>query len=134
MGLEQEGRKDKFNGFSMERTFPNQEWRERFEEVHSFLLRNKRRLGIDDEKFRDSFTSWIDADYWLYGLLYYVVFKGRHIEREEDLIEEVRKEVWAKRRTRENGLLTEYQRNPNRLGNLRERIVRSLEIYRHYAE
>lgn len=131
--LEQESRKDKFDGFDMERVFPNQEWRERFVTVHSFLERNKRKLGLD-EKFHDSFTSWIDADYWLYGLLYHVVFQGESITNEQGLIEEMRREIHRKRWQRENGILTEYQRNPNRLGNLRERIVRSIEIYGNYAK
>ena len=130
--LEQESRPDKFDGFDMEQVFPNQEWKERFETVHSFLERNKRRLGLD-EKFRDSFTSWIDADYWLYGLLYHVVFLGKGFTDELGLIEKMRREIYHKRWQREGGLLTEYQRNPNRLGNLRERIVRSIEIYGGYA-
>lgn len=131
--MEQESRKDKFNGFDMKRVFPKQEWIERFRLVHSFLERNMRRLGLD-EKFHKSFSSWIDADYWLFGLLYYVVFEGKNIVREQGLVEEMRGEIYKKRRQRENGILTEYQRNPNRLGNLRERMARSMEIYNRHAE
>lgn len=133
VNLEQESRKDKFNGFDIEKTFPDHVWKERYVTIHEFLERNKRRLGLD-EKFKDSFTSWIDADYWLFGLFHYVLFKGKRIVREDELIEAIRKEVHAKRRQRENGILTEYQRNPNRIGNLRERIERSIDIYSRYAE
>lgn len=132
VSLEQESRKDKFNGFDMNKTFPNQDWKERFVIVRDFLEKNKNKLGLDEKNH--AFTSWIDADYWLYGLLYYVVFKGRYLSREQELIEEIKKEIHAKRWQRERGILTEYQRNPNRIGNLRDRIERSLLIYSHYAE
>lgn len=134
VGLEQESRKDKFNGFDIECTFPHQEWKERYVMVKTFLERTKSRkvLGLDEKN--NGFTSWIDADYWLYGLIYYVVFRGKHIVREQELINELRKEIREKRWSREKDVMTEYQRNPNRIGNLRERIERSLEIYSRYAE
>lgn len=130
--LEQESRKDKFNGFDIEQVFPNHEWKERFKEVKVFLDRNKNSLGLDSKY--NAFTSWIDTDYWLYGLLYYVLFKGKHLVREQELVEEIRKEIGLKRRVKEDGVPTEYQRNPNRIGNLRNRIAKSLEIYKRYAE
>lgn len=132
VNLEQEERKDKFNGFDMEQTFPNQEWKGRFEDVKAFLERHRKRMKLD-EKHANAFTSWIDADYWLFGLLWYVLFKGKHITREEELVVAIEKEIYTKRRIRENGLQTEYQRNPNRLGNLRERLAKSMEIYGHYV-
>ena len=134
VGLEQESRKDKFDGFDIERTFPHQEWKERYVKVRDFLERNKNRkmLGLDEKNY--AFTSWIDADYWLYGLIYHVVFRGKRIVREQELVRELRKEISEKRWSREKDVLTEYQRNPNRIGNLRERIGRSLEIYGRYAE
>ena len=132
VGLEQENRKDKFNGFSMQRTFPHQEWKERFVQVKAFLERNKKMMRLD-EKNKDAFTSWIDADYWLYGLLWWVVFKGKHLVREEELVEELRREIRLKRYMREKDAPTEYQRNPNRIGNLRDRMERSIYIYSRYA-
>lgn len=132
VNLEQESRKDKFDGFDIEQTFPNQIWKERFREIKAFLERNKGCLGLDEKN--DAFTSWIDADYWLSGLLYYVLFLGKHIKREGELLEEVKSEIYNKRHVKENGVPTEYQRNPNRIGNLRDRITRSLEIFDNYAE
>ena len=132
VNLEQESRKDKFDGFDMEQTFPNQIWKERFREVRIFLERNKGRLGLDGKN--DAFTSWIDADYWLFGLLYHVLFLGKHIVKEQELIEKVKNEIHNKRHVKEYGVPTEYQRNPNRIGNLRDRITRSLEIFDDYAE
>lgn len=54
--------------------------------------------------------------------------------REQELVRELRKEITDMRWSREKDVLTEYQRNPNRIGNLRERIGRSIEIYGRYAE
>lgn len=129
--LEQESRKDKFDGFDMEKAFPNQVWKERFKEVKAFLERNKGKLGLDLKY--NAFTSWIDADYWLFGLLYHVVFLGKQIVREQDLVEEIKKEIHRKRFVKVTGIPTEYQRNPNRIGNLRDRITRSIDIFKGYA-
>ena len=127
VGLEQNDRKDKFDSFKMETVFPNFEWRERFRTVKEFLENNKEYLGLDEKT--NAFKSWIDADYWLYGLLYYVVFKGMRINNHEELITSISEEI-SKKKT-DNG---DYSKNPNRIGNLRERIIRSIEIYKNYAE
>lgn len=132
VNLEQESRKDKFNGFSMEECFPNHEWKERFIKVREFLERNKAKLGLD-EKY-DAFTSWIDADYWLLGLLDTVLFKGKSLVKEDELTAKLINEIGEKRQQKEGEQATEYQRNPNRIGNLRDRIGRSLSIYASYAQ
>ena len=122
VGLEQESRKDKFDSFKIKTIFPNNEWRDRFLIVKDFLERNKSRLGLEKN---DAFTSWIDADYWLYGLLYRVLFKGLTIENEDDLIEKVGREIKVKRENKDD----EYVRNPNRIGNLRDRIIKSISLF-----
>lgn len=132
VNLEQERRKDKFSGFSIETCFPNQEWKDRFVIVKDFLERNKTKLGLD-EKY-GAFTSWIDADYWLFGLLDTVLFKGKTLVKEDELTTLLVEEINTKRPQREGESTTEYQKNPNRIGNLRERIKRSLEIYSGYAQ
>lgn len=132
VNLEQERRKDKFSGFSIETCFPNQEWKDRFVIVKDFLERNKTKLGLD-EKY-GAFTSWIDADYWLFGLLDTVLFKGKTLVKEDELTTLLVEEINTKRPQREGERATEYQKNPNRIGNLRERIKRSLEIYSDYAQ
>jgi len=132
VGLEQEDRKDKFDKFKIAETFPNQEWRERFKTVKTFLEKNKMRLGLDEKS--DAFKSWIDADYWLYGLLFCVVFKGMNITKEEDLIAAISKEVSEKKNPKDGKVGDDYSKNPNRVGNLRDRILRSIGIYEQYAE
>lgn len=132
VNLEQESRKDKFNGFSMEKCFPNHEWKERFIKVREFLERNKAKMGLD-EKY-DAFSSWIDADYWLFGLFDTVLFKGKSLVKEDELTAKLNNEISEKRQQKEGEQATEYQRNPNRIGNLRDRIGRSLSIYASYAQ
>lgn len=132
VNLEQERRKDKFSGFSIETCFPNQEWKDRFVIVKDFLERNKTKLGLD-EKY-GAFTSWIDADYWLFGLLDTVLFKGKTLVKEDELTTLLVEEINTKRPQREGEGATEYQKNPNRIGNLRERIKRSVDIYSGYAQ
>ena len=116
----------------MERCFPNQEWKDRFVIVKDFLERNKAKLGLD-EKY-GAFKSWIDADYWLFGLLDTVLFKGKTLVKEDELTTILVEEIDTKRQQKEKEKATEYQKNPNRIGNLRERIKRSLDIYSGYAQ
>lgn len=129
VNVEQDYRKDKFDSFKMAETFPNNEWKQRFTEVKAFLERNKKQLGL--ELKYNAFTSWIDADYWLFGLLYYLVFNGKKLSKENELIAEINKEILAKRSLPKDD---DYSKNPNRLGNLRDRMKLSIDIYKRYAE
>lgn len=128
VNVEQDDRKDKFNSFKMSLTFPNNEWKQRFLVVRTFLEKYKKQFGLD-EKY-SAFTSWIDADYWLFGLLYYVVFLGKTISKENELIADLKKEILAKRSLPKDD---DYAKNPNRLGNLRNRMMISIDIYGRYA-
>ncbi len=127
--LEQDDRKDKFDGFKMEEIFPQKEWVARFEIVKSFIESHKKDLGLDEKV--NAFTSWIDSDYWLFGLLYFVVFEGKKIVKDKELIDELRKEIKVKR---DLPPADDYSKNPNRLGNLRDRMKLSIDIYARYAE
>lgn len=129
VNVEQAGRKNKFDDFKMTETFPNNEWKQRFTEVKAFLERNKKQLGLDLKY--NAFTSWIDADYWLFGLLYYVVFKGKKLSKDNELIADIKKDILSKRSLPKDD---DYSKNPNRLGNLRDRMKLSIDIYKRYAE
>lgn len=128
VNIEQDDRKNKFNSFKMSATFPNNEWRGRFAIVKAFIEKHKDQLGLDLKY--NAFTSWIDADYWLFGLLYYVVFVGKNLSKEELLAAELKKAISEKRNLPKSD---DYAKNPNRLGNLRERLKHSIEIYGRYA-
>ena len=120
VGVEQESYEKKFDGFNFETTFPDECWKQRFIELHDAISTLSPSLGLNKD---NAFTSWIDADYWLFGLIYYLVFVGKKLKDDKTLlIDQMIKEIKKKRDT------AEYSKSPNRLGNLRERLLKSIEI------
>lgn len=126
VGLEQENRIDKFDGFAFNKVFANDLWAERFEKIRRVIDSIKGKMGLDEKK--TAFKGWIDADYWLFGLLYWMLFEGKTVSYEDSLIETLSDEIMKKKK---DGY---YSKNPNRLGNLRERIEASINIYKKYAK
>ena len=126
VGVEQESYEKKFDGFDFEATFPDECWKQRFIELHDAISILSPSLGLNKD---NAFTSWIDADYWLFGLIYYLVFVGKKLKDDKTLlIDQMTKEIKKKRDT------TEYSKSPNRLGNLRERLLKSIEIVGKYVQ
>ncbi len=76
----------------------------------------------------DSFKSWIDADYWMFGLIYNILFKGKSFVIKTGLINDIKNAIEAKKAD------TAYSKSPNRLGYLRERLVDSIEIFNREYE
>ena len=126
VGLEQENRIDKFDGFDFKMVFSKESWLDRFERIRNAVDGIKNKMELDEKRM--AFKGWIDADYWLFGLLYWMLFEGKTINFEDSLIKEVSEEIKKKKR---DGY---YSKNPNRLGNLRERINASINIYKKYAK
>jgi len=126
VGLEQENRVDKFDNFVFNKIFPNDCWQERFELIKKSLDSVKDLIGLEAKK--NAFKGWIDADYWLFGLLYWILFEGKEIVFDDELIKSISEEIQNKKDD------TYYSKNPNRLGNLRERISRSIQLYERYAK
>lgn len=128
LGLEQEDREQKFDGFSMEATFPNQCWKQRYVVLRESIERLKP-LFMLTGKGKNAFASWIDADYWLFGLIYYIVFKGGTLK---DNLVGLDKAIAGEVEEKKKG--DYYAKAPNRLGNLRERLDRSLTIIGVYVQ
>lgn len=126
VGLEQENRIDKFDGFDFKMAFSKESWLDRFERIRNAVDGIKYKMELDEKK--TAFKGWIDADYWLFGLLYWMLFEGKTVNFEDSLIKEVSEEIKKKK---SDGY---YAKNPNRLGNLRERINASINIYKKYAK
>lgn len=126
VNLEQDDRTDKFNKFDFNRTFPNNDWLQLYDSLYNSLNSIKVQLGLDAK--RQAFTSWVDADYWLFGLIYFVLFERKTIQFEKKLIDALAK-VIKEKRDDEN-----YSKNTNRLNNLRNRIQSSIDIYSAYAK
>lgn len=81
-------------------------------------------IGMASKKSSKLFTSWIDADYWLFGLIYFVLFEDKKVIINENLAGKIRKSIESKRNDRA------YSKSPNRLSNLRDRVSESISIYR----
>ena len=126
VNLEQDDRTDKFVKFDFNKTFPNNDWLQLYDSLYNSLNSIKVQLGLDAK--RQAFTSWVDADYWLFGLIYFVLFERKTIQFEKKLIDELAK-VIKEKRDDEN-----YSKNTNRLNNLRNRIQSSINIYSAYAK
>lgn len=132
---EQESRPEKFINFDFSSTFPTNCWRERFEILRQTIERIKTNIGLNE---RDSFKTWIDADYWLFGLIYHILFKNRTLkaslsrEKREGGTTTLQEEIMNMIRAKQGD--NNYVRNTNRLGNLRERLSESCEIYNKYVQ
>lgn len=132
---EQESRPEKFINFDFTSTFPTNCWRERFEILRQTIEQIKTNIGLNE---RDSFKTWIDADYWLFGLIYHILFKNRTLkaslsrEKREGGTTTLQEEIMNMIRAKQGD--NNYVRNTNRLGNLRDRLSESCEIYNKYVQ
>lgn len=126
LGLEQEEREDKFDGFDFSAIFPDDVIRDRYNKLREGVEQIKQYIHQDSD---GAFKSWIDADLWLLGLIYYVVFEGKDLSLEgnkgEDLKQAISEEINSKNEA--------YQKRSNALGHIRERIDKSIEIYSDYV-
>ena len=130
VGIEQESHEDKFDGFEMDKTFPNECWKERFKVLKTIIAELKEKLKSSKDKAKSDFDSWIDADYYLFGLIYYVLFEDKKITLTDSLIDELKSKINVIRQDK----LSSYSKSPNRLGYLRERLNDSIQIYAKYME
>lgn len=91
-------------------------------------------MGLKDNRI---FSSWYEADYWLFGLMYYVLFKGRKIREEYVAMDYRRRHVPLKSeieaaidRMRSD---SSFLKNSNRVTFIRNRLVESCNIYSSYV-
>ena len=126
VGVEQEDNETKFDGFDFDTVFPEDCWKQRFLVLRDTINALKSNLGLNKD---NAFTSWIDADYWLFGLIYYLVFEGKTLKPDKSgLVTELTRKIKTKRGNEY------YSKTPNRLGNLRERMKESIDIVRKYVQ
>lgn len=123
LGIEQEDKDDKFNKFKFEETFPENCWITRYDNLLVALITLRPNMQLND---KNAFVSWIDADYWLFGLIYWVVFKGRELNDEIlELCNTIKNKIKKKK--------SEYPKTPNQLGHTRERVIESIDIYEKHV-
>lgn len=94
----------------------------------------KLRMGLKDNTI---FYSWYEADYWLFGLMYYILFEGRQIREQYVVVndrgrhETLKSEIGtAIERMRRN---PSFLKNSNRVTFIRNRLVESCNIYSSYV-
>lgn len=133
--LEQEERSFKFNRFKFSAVFPDECWKTRFERLRQTLAELKPLMNLND---KNAFNTLFEADYWLFGCMYFILFEGKTIDIHKEiaaqkgvvqtLSSEISKEV---NRLKEDD---KYKKNANRLGNVRARIIGSYEIFMKYVQ
>ncbi len=126
LNLEQESRTDKFDKFNFKTTLGNDEWKERFKKLSQAITGLKDKMNLD-KKYPDAFKSWIDADYWLFGLIYWIVFKGKEINLERDWSMEITSKIEKAKSSSDS-----YQRSPNLLSHLRNRLYDSVSLIKNH--
>lgn len=135
LGIEQEDRVDKFNEFNFEKCFPSEVWKQRFISLKDTLQRIRPIMDLKDGK---SFGTWFEADYWLFGLFYVILFAGKSLKEDltrvngEGMAIALSGELMVKINVykQDQNLL----RNVNRLGNVRARLVESYNIFSQYVQ
>lgn len=133
---EQEMRSNKFDSFKFKRVFPDDCWQQRYHNLKQAVERLREYMPLKDDC---SFTTWMESDFWLFGLIYHIVFKGKLLN--DNLIHKynwkgrlVTTTLQRKMESTINKMKTqEYLKNTNRLGNLRERMKLSCDIYSNYV-
>ena len=124
-------RADLFGGFKFEEVFPNNSWKDCFLKAKETIDVLQNEMDLESKNNILLFKSWIDADYWLFGLLYFILFEKKSIDmtNSNSLANRIKEEIQEKKRDGTSS----YVKAPNRLGYLRERISHSIDIYKDYV-
>lgn len=102
--------------------FPNEDFKPRIDKL-SETLRN---LKYDELHF----TSIIDSDVYMFGLVYNVVIEGKSIDynRKEELLEKLRHKIEHFKNNPDS-----HKSSPSLLKHMRKRVEESLKIFNRYA-
>lgn len=102
--------------------FPNEDFKPRIDKL-SEALRN---LKYDELHF----TSIIDSDVYMFGLVYNVVIEGNSIDynRKEELLDELSLQIEQFKNTSDS-----HKSSPSLLKHMRRRVEASLTIFKKYA-
>lgn len=124
--LDQEDNIEKFDNFDRESILKESIWRNRYKALRISISELKQYMEF---KKVDEFPSWIDADFWIFGLIYHVVFMGKKLKDDSTGLKRRIDSEIRKARARKI-----YAKAPNRLEYLRERIAKSITIYAKYVQ
>lgn len=128
LGLEQESREDKFDCFTDRNENDIKDVvQNRYPRLIEAISKLKPYIGDRSEIFR----SWIDADYWLFGLIYYIVFDGKRLKEDETELRRLSERLQKKISEANSDVY--YQKRSNLVGYIRTRLEESIEIYRDHV-
>lgn len=133
LGIEQEDRTNKFDRFSFVEEFPNDVWKERFVNLREALAKVKPMMSL---KGNTSFNAWYEADYWLFGLIFQILFKGKILSESLGRVVRGRErtlKVDIKRQIDNDRSDASFSKNANRIGYIRNRLVKSCNIFSNYV-
>lgn len=135
LGMEQEERHNKFDGFDFMSVFPNDVWRQRFDSLKSVIRELKSEMPLND---KGAFSTVYEADYWLFGLIYRIVFLRKdvvwtNLSDEEMTVRIKRLRAKLKAAIDKNRQNVIFIKNANRLGFIRNRLVESCKIFQPYV-
>lgn len=135
LNIEQEDRINKFDGFDFGTVFPSDIWKTRFDILHDATTKLKPLMPLKDGK---SFSAWYEADYWLFGLIYHILFNGKELKETltrlnkagkiESLQEDISDKIKKDRKD------PSFAKNTNRLSYIRSRLVASYSIFSQYVQ
>ena len=135
LGLEQEDRNEKFDGFDFAKTFPNNCWSDRYNNLRMAIIQLKTLMPLKNNTL---FSTWYEADFWLFGLIYFCVFKNKMIKYITSRIDEnaniitLKQEIEDKINEAKNN--PTFSKNVNRLSFVRIRLLESINIYENYVQ
>lgn len=135
LGVEQEDRTDKFNNFQFATVFPNNEWKERFIQLRTAIERIMPIANLKDGK---SFNAWYEADYWLFGLIFHILFLGNELKDRLVVTDGKRRNITLsvaiEMAINADKKDASFAKNANRITYIRERLVKSCIIYKQYVQ
>ncbi len=107
----------------------------KFEDVFPDGIYNQRlqrmQETISSSLFPKKFTSIIDADFFLFGLIFYILFEDKAIQFSDDLKSNITKAIENAKKGKEGA---KRRQSPNALNFTQQRIKKSLDIYKDYVQ
>lgn len=135
LNIEQEDRINKFDGFDFNTVFPTDIWKSRFDVIYEAITKLKPSMPLKDGK---SFSAWYEADYWLFGLIYHILFDGKQLKEtltrlnKAGRIKTLQEDITDRIRIDKKDPL--FAKNTNRLSYIRSRLVASYSIFSQYVQ
>ena len=125
----------KYDDFDFSTVFSADSWKTRFEVIYNAIAKIKSSMSLKDGK---SFSAWYEADYWLFGLIYHILFEGKHLKESLTRLNKTGRSISLQEeinsRIRSDKKDPSFAKNTNRLGYIRSRLIASYNIFSKYVQ